>query len=136
VFLRIEEYPEASMVPILDLLINTSTVQKGAVTVGTRSRNRNKGRYGPPLHLRQRTSVVWGAQWHWNTSLPRGVARGLNALTHPGTLVLCALPRPCRLIRDRQTLHKGRELQIHTHMSEEYLDVKPQMPFVTIRLST
>jgi hypothetical protein len=40
------------------------------------------------------------------------------------------------LLRVRLCDSKGRELQIHTRMSEEYLDVKPQMPVVTILLST
>ena len=40
------------------------------------------------------------------------------------------------LIRVRLSDSKGRELQIHTRMSEEYLDVKRQMPVVAILLST
>ena len=40
------------------------------------------------------------------------------------------------LLRVRLRDSKGRELQIHTRMSEEYLDVQPQMPVVAILLST
>ena len=40
------------------------------------------------------------------------------------------------LLRVRLRDSKGRELQVHTRMSEEYLDVQPQMPVVAILLST
>ena len=47
------------------------------------------------------------------------------------------IPYSLRLrVTDETDFDEGRELQIHTRMSEEYLDLEPGMPVCTVLLST